>query len=111
MKAIWQYAIAALILLGTLCHAQTARLEVLESHLSSKNSQLVVVTVRTSTAMIKMVCDIEHGSAHSACRMPLAGETASYELTAIGVYVGTNVEVTWTDGTWSAYSVIASHIR
>lgn len=107
MKTIRQYIVAVLIMLTSLLsHAQHSGLEVVESHESSKNSQIVVVTVRIPTATIVMAC--EKGV---TCRMPIAGETASYEISDGGVYLGTNVNVRWADGTLSAYGVASSRRR
>jgi hypothetical protein len=107
MKTFHQYLIAVLIMLTSLLsHAQNSRLTVVESHESTKNSQIVVVTVRIPTATIVMGC--EKGL---TCRMPIAGETGRYDISNGGVYIGTNVNVVWADGTLSGYSVVSSRGR
>ena len=96
-------AIAFLIFLSTLCNAQSKDIVVASSHLTG---HYAMVEALTQNARLLLSCDTDD----RICKMPIAGDTGTWVVT-VGPYAGTNILITWSDGSASVYNIQTSKLK
>ena len=97
-------AIAFLIFLSTLCNAQSKDNIVVTS--SRFTGHYAMVEALTQNARLLLSCD----TYDRICKMPIAGDTGTWVVT-VGPYAGTNILITWSDGSASVYNIQTSKLK